>query len=326
MASDTEDIRESHYHPTDPGITWKKDSQIALDSDSTSGEVNLLSPNVIHLPRGGYRMFYSVLGSVQDYENSRGNIRSAFSKDGETWRKEPGVRMDVHESLATQRVLSPDVVQLLDGHFRMYYEAKPNGGPSCILSAISDNAIDFFPELGVRVGDNQNSYGAPRCVYVPTPTGSGLRRKPAFRLYFQRYSHPFQSGLEAGNHIQSAIADDGIDFDLEPGVRIKQETEDESYAASAPEVIRLRNGTWRMYFAGWRKRPLSSRIFTAVSRDGLTWEKDRVPCVDIGGEWDNAKISEPCIIDVGKKRYRMFYEACDRAGQWRIASATSVKG
>ncbi len=57
---------------------------------------------------------------------------------------------------------------------------------------------------------------------------------------------------------------------------------------------------------------------------GLQWLKDPEICLDNGGRWDTVKASEPCIIDLDDGRFRMFYEARDLEGQWRIASATSA--
>ncbi len=57
--------------------------------------------------------------------------------------------------------------------------------------------------------------------------------------------------------------------------------------------------------------------------DGLHRVKDDGICVDKGGRWDTNKAFEPCVIDLDDGRFRMFYEACDGEGRWRIASATS---
>ncbi|HCV25184.1 MAG TPA: hypothetical protein DGN59_17130, partial [Candidatus Latescibacteria bacterium] len=62
----------------------------------------------------------------------------------------------------------------------------------------------------------------------------------------------------------------------------------------------------------------------AFSQDGLKWTKNPGICIDNGGRWDAAKASEPCVIDLPDGRFRMFYEACDMEGRWRIASATAV--
>jgi len=121
----------------------------------------------------------------------------------------------------------------------------------------------------------------------------------------------------------SATSEDGLHFELESGVRIPQETRYEDYAVYAPEVIRLADGTYRMYYAAWTHDPMHGRIFTAVSVNGLHWAKDPEPCLDIGGPWDQTHASEPCVIDLDDGRFRLFYEACDANGRWRILSATS---
>ena len=120
-------------------------------------------------------------------------------------------------------------------------------------------------------------------------------------------------------------------FQLESGIRILQDRALESYAVYAPEVLRLGKGGFRMYYAGWTSAPevprgskYHGRIFSAFSKDGSQWVKDPEICIDNGGPWDAAKASEPCVIDLADGRFRMFYEACDLDGRWRIASATSV--
>jgi hypothetical protein len=80
--------------------------------------------------------------------------------------------------------------------------------------------------------------------------------------------------------------------------------------------------------------PNRSYILSAVSEDGLTWEKKTEPVVSPGqGVWDAAKCSEMCVIclprDEGQTpRYRIFYEASggmakDQRGVWHIASAVA---
>jgi hypothetical protein len=74
-------------------------------------------------------------------------------------------------------------------------------------------------------------------VYLPSE-GLAQRR----RLYFYCYTYPLVPGLESANHIVSATSDDGLDFKIEPGVRIRQETELEASSAYAPEVLLFGDG------------------------------------------------------------------------------------
>mgnify|MGYP002830454898 CR=1 FL=1 len=132
-----------------------------------------------------------------------------------------------------------------------------------------------------------------------------------------------QSGLDAQNHIISAISGDGLHFEIEPGIRMAQESEErESYAVYAPEVIRLANGTYRIYYSGWSDE-IRGGIFSASSPDGLNWAKDAGPLLDLDRPLDCRMVSEPCVIDLDDGRCRLYYEAEDRNGKRRILSAAS---
>lgn len=90
-----------------------------------------------------------------------------------------------------------------------------------------------------------------------------------------------------------------------------------------------------MFYAGWCAADhdaslvggskFHGRIFSATSDDGLEFVADGEACViDNGGRFDAAKASEPCVIELPDGTWKMFYEACDLKGQWRIASASSA--
>ena len=264
-----------HYQETDPGLEWGKDPEIALELDSPLDSLKILTPNVVKLPERGYRMYYTGYGPERSVESSSGYILSAYSVDANQWVKEEGARVDVHQPNASQRTLCPDVIPLPDGGWRMYFEARGAGKASHVLSAVSDDGLEWHPESGIRFGDGEWSYGSPRCLYFEE---SGRIR---FRLYCHHYSEPMISGLDAQNHIVSAVSDDGIHFEPEPGARIRQENDYEAYAVYAPEILRLGDGSYRMYYPGWSEEPMHGRIFSAVSQDGIEWVKDDGIRVDI---------------------------------------------
>ena len=134
---------------------------------------------------------------------------------------------------------------------------------------------------------------------------------------------PQATGIHTGNHVISAISEDGLHFVRESGVRIEQETEYEDFAVYAVEILRLGDGGYRMYYAGWSRDPVEGRIFSATSVDGLTWIKDDGICLDNGGHHQSEKVSEPCVVRLPDGRFRMFYEANDGGQEWRILSATA---
>ena len=320
-----------HYHEVDPGIHWVKDADVAIDSDGPLDANRTLTPNVVEMD-GGYRMYYHGFGPQSTNPASKGYILSAFSADAGQWEKEPGVRLDAGGEGAAHFIWSPEVIPLPDGGYRMYVEGRTeqagSGAKSAIISALSADGLVWQREPGVRLGCANTSYGAPRCLY--------LEDGPRYRLYASASPHsdiePYV-GAYNDHHIISAISDDGLDFEMESGIRIAQESVVESFSVYAPEVLRLGTGGYRMYYAGWVSAPevvagskFHGRIFSAFSQDGLAWTKDPGICLDNGGRWDAAKASEPCIIDLADGRFRLFYEACDYQGRWRIASATSDRG
>lgn len=309
-----------HHVPTDPGTRWVKDSGVRIDVPDDSGLWKALTPNVVAAP-GGFRMYYTLVGPGRDYGVTNGSIMSAFSVDGERWTAEPGVRLGPHGPHADLRVVCPDVIPLDEGGYRMYVEGQPGTGPAKIVSARSADGLDWEPEPGLRFGDDVRRYGSPRVLFTTDEPGAADR----YRLYSHSYTHPLRLGLDAGNHIISAVSADGLAFEREAGVRIAQESQLESFAVYAAEVLRLGTGVYRMYYAGWSEEPVRGRIFSALSPDGVTWEKDPAPNLEPGGPgaFDAEKCSEPCVIRLPDGRYRMYYEACDERQVWRILSATA---
>ena len=327
-------VKSVHYQRVDPGIKWVKDTDLVINSNGPLDAERTLTPNVVRTG-DGYRLYYHGFGPERPNPKSKGYILSAFSKDGNTWGKEPGIRIDAGGDGAEHYIWSPDVIPLADGGYRMYYEGKTEQADgkvkSAIVSALSTDGLLWEKEPGMRLVGENTSFLAPRCLYLDQESGNN---GPRYRLYASSYPYPDSAsapGVFNNRNIVSATSSDGLIFELEPGVRIPQDRAQESYAVYAPEVLRLATSGYRMYYAGWVFAPevaagskCHGRIFSAFSEDGLTWHKDPDICLDNGGRWDTTKASEPCVIDLDDGRFRMFYEACDKKGRWRIASATSL--
>ena len=161
----------------------------------------------------------------------------------------------------------------------------------------------------------------------------------------------------------SATTCDGLNFEFDPGFRLRDRQSDYDTAGiTAAEVLPPANGgSWTMFFSAWQDVPegaevpvhpsqdsatarsmsaeefasasiasdlagYRSRIFAATSRDGLRWE--RAGCVIEGrgnGQEgiDAVHAEDMSLLMIGAGRYRMYYAACDRSGNWRIASAVA---
>ena len=333
-----------HRLNVDPGVLWTKDVAVAIDAPPDvdpnprpeavwspkllrSGVCGAVSPRVLALPGGGYRMYYSQIlplpgnpAGANDYDHATTRILSAFSANGEAWIPEPGVRLSSESGGAGPfRVVSSEVVPVGNGALRMYFEccAGPQSTSNSIRSAISlDGGILWSLEPGERLATEGHNYSAPRIVFL---TGG------QFRLYC----------YDRGRGIISLISSDGgLTFRPEPGLRIAQDGIYDSLFAFAPEILSVGDTGYVMYYAGY-SRSNRADILRAVSDDGLHWRKEAQPVISPGpGGWDGAKCSEMCVIRLPAKagagpRYRMLYEACDgtakdERGVWRIASATSL--
>lgn len=332
--------------PTDPGLRWVQDPDIALDAPPDddiqplpeaqwpaqalrTGVCGSVAPRVIALPDGGYRMYYTqilprpgVPTGANDYGNATSRILSATSTDGAHWTPEPGVRLSSHEGGAGEfRVVCGDVVPLAeaDGRLRMYYECCPGtqADPNSIRSAISeDGGLVWTPEPGDRFSHKGRTYASARIVFLE----DGRQR-----LYCG----------ERKRGMISALSDDGgLTFREEPGLRIALGGPYDAQITFAPEIVRVDGVGYIMYYAAYGT---SNRayIFRAESEDGLSWRQRIEPIIaPTPGTWGAAKCSEMCILRLPYRagettRYRMVYEACDgqavdERGVWRIASATSM--
>jgi hypothetical protein len=330
-----------HTIPSDPGVLWASES-VAIDAppDSDSDPVSdaqwptqslrtgvcgAVAPRVIALRDGGYRMYYTQIlpragfaKGANDYSNATSRILSATSPDGATWIPEAGVRLSARHGGAGQfRVVSSEVVPRADSHggLRMYYECccGPQSKQNSIRSAVSDDGLHWTVEPQARLEFSGRNLTAPRILFLDDGR---------CRLFFS----------ERGTGIISAVSDDGgLTFSPEPGIRIAADRPFDRLTAFAPEILRLGTGGYRMYYAGYGHAKRAD-ILTAVSPDGLNWQKATRPVLSPGtSRWDTAKCSEMCVIRIPQnsatsEHFRMLHEACDgtaenRRGVWRIASA-----
>lgn len=334
-----------HRVSCDPGVNWEKETAWSVDAAPDDSEVpdpaaswpitaarsgiyGAVSPRVICLRDGSYRLYYTQIlpragypDGATDYDQATSRILSAFSRDGIHWTPESGVRLSAEAGGAGEyRVVSSEVVPIAhaNGSWRMYYECcrGPQSVKNTILSARSeDDGITWKLESGVRWGNAGSNFAAPRIQFL-----HGRR----MRLYC----------YERGKGIVSAVSvDGGLRFVEEPGLRIAQDGPWDSHAAFAPEVVQIGEGGFVMFYAGY-SAPNRCQILRATSEDGLNWQKETTPAISPNGSgWDAVKCSEMALIPLpdgsgNAPRFRMLYEACDgtatgERGVWRIASAST---
>lgn len=236
------------------GLTWVKDDKILADQASV--------PDVMLDKVGNIRVYY-----VDWYNGER--ISVALSHDGVNWiYKKVGIPMGW---------VDPDVVLLPDGRYRLYASYKPLNGPQdSILSAISNDGINFVQEEGVRY---QDTNGQVTDAHV-TKMGD------IWRMFVS----------DAYSFI-SAISSDGLNFTREQVL---------PFNGGDTSAIAVENG-YRLYFTVGGGT--SYNISCAFSADGQTWGS--AVQVLTGGppsSLDQKGVADPAVMRMPDGTYKMFYK------------------
>lgn len=336
---------------------WRKDPGARLQGSRDLDSSKLQAPCIVQIP-GGYRLFYTAVGPAKPFPQCQGYLLSAVSEDGLEFHTEPGIRLAPRPELPhmSLRVIAPTVVDCGDGRWRMYFESRgPATRPTVICSAVSSDMLHWDLEEGIRL-ENSGGVGGPR--YLQLPDGRG--RLYCFTSEYgpggfaggKRISTSVISAITSdGLHFE---------FERGYRLRDRQGEQD-SAGITAAEVIPPTTGSdaWTMVYSAWQDLPpgtapvlhpaydvnavdngqsvdfakasiacdmsgYRSRIFTAKSTDGLKW-KPAACAIDglgYGGEGlDAVHAEDMSLISIGDGQYRMYYAACDKDGNWRIASA-----
>jgi hypothetical protein len=248
------------------------------------------------LPDGSYRMYLP-------------GLVTRSSSDGLTWSAPQPLAL----SEAGEHLRNPAVVRHKDGAYVMIYEGvKDERLPSRITRfyrAVSSDGVAFAKTDGK---------GAQGAVLEPIDGDSLFLSAPdmlampdgSLRLYFNTAD---------GARVESAVSkDDGLTWTREGpvtiaglGARIK---------AADPDVLRLADGTFWMFFAAGDNGKPNPRIVSATSSDGRNFTLE-------GGERltpaDSATfLVDPEVVVLPSGEYRLYFaEAATGAGPFSIKSA-----
>ena len=339
---------------------WRKEAGARVEGSRPLDSAKLQAPCVVRNPSGGFRLFYTAVGPAKPYPSCQGYILSAVSEDGLVFRKEPGIRLAPQPALPynSLRVLAPTVSECSDGRWRMYFESRgPADQSTVVCSAVSADMLHWELEGGIRL-HSPGGVGGPR--YLPLRDGRGrlycinTEFGPGGRKGGQEISQSVVSAITAdGLHFE---------FEPGYRVQARQTAYD-TLGITAAEVIppEVARGKWTMVFSAWQDVPpgtlvpvhpssdanavesglsddfaaasiasdmagYRSRIFVAYSADGLVWERGE--CAIEGGGHDAEGLDavhaeDMSLIKISEGTYRMYYAACDKDGNWRIASAVT---
>lgn len=132
--------------------------------------------------------------------------------------------------------------------------------------------------------------------------------------------------------ILSAISSDGLNFEKESGARIMPEGEpgSEESMVSDPSVISLMEDGIRMYYKGadgpGGPGKAVHKIFSAVSTNGLDFEKESGVRIDSEKTSDNGWASVPGAVILPDEKVRIYYVSGATEAEGGITSAISDDG
>lgn len=250
---------------------------------------------------------------------------NAFASRPVSWRKLGLIIRPRPELWWMQtHAMIPTVEHISGSLFRVYFSGRDSLNRSHIGYAVLDIAKPH--ELLEVTSEPVLTLGALGCFddNGVTPSCVVNRGEEKFLYYIG-----WNSGTTVRMHLFGGLAisrDDGKTFERYSRAPIIERTRVDPYLNTAPFVL-YDDGIWRMYYVSgveWVHRDLPRyNIKYAESRDGLTWDRRGVVCIDFASPSENA-LARPCVRKNQSGAYEMWFS--HKGASYRVGYATSNDG
>lgn len=231
------------------GLNFQEHGQVVANGPLGSEQEMVTNPAVFQLKNGKYRIIYE--GSKN--QQSIRKLYSTVSDDGLKWTKEDGVRLEdstveSKKGINQETIFTsvPDIVRLDNDCLRVYYTVIDESR----IAESCDEGLSW-QKIGKIMFDNY-----PEVVQDPDIVRLDNGK---YKLFFST-----QDFERTRQWILSANSDNGINFKIDSGERINPSSG--SKRAVDPDIIKLADGTYRMYF-GESSTWDDFDIFSAISGD-----------------------------------------------------------
>lgn len=207
------------------GLNWTEESGVRIAEGAPGGGEEIVAdPTVIQLDDGSYRMYYSGKTGPGGPGTSINRIYSATSFDGLNWQKE-GLRVESVGTPDNGWASVPDIVRTFDGRYRLYYVGNANRYSDYMVSAISDDGLNFTRE-GIVAG-------------IPA-----MAHDPAVITFSNGTYWLFYSWT----YIYTAQSTDGRNFTPDYDAIVVPGGTYDPLMAIDPSVVLFADGTYRVYY------------------------------------------------------------------------------
>lgn len=225
-------------------------------------------PDVVRLADGSWRLYTGVEPEIQGTEFE---IYTATSDDGIDWM--------LQEEPVLTFATFPDAVVLPDGRVRLYYQSGIE-----IVSAISDDGVNFTTESGVRIApsglQDGDGVAAPTIVARPDSTYFMIYRASEASRYRAESINPTTTALV------SATSQDGLRWMVED-ILVDGRSEMFDGYVDGPELFYIGDELHLRFWSSgsFEDQEETSGQYDMVSQDGgETWSEPEMFSSILGGD------------------------------------------
>jgi hypothetical protein len=259
-------------------------------------------PDIVYFPAGWHGYKYWMAFTPYPFGNNRReNPSIVVSNDGTVWLVPPGLTNPLVPAPACDHNSDPDLVYHPETDELYLYYTEQQRSPYC--GALNDNHLRL---LKSRDGVH---WSRPQTVISWDLGKNPLYLSPG--VVYRGGS--FELWIAGAGGVVHATSSDGVNWSALEPVHIN----------ATPwhldvHYIEGRSPYWMLFVDS----PLAgSKLKLATSKDGLNWEVYPEPLLVPGLGWDDERIYRATFLYGDDGRFRVWYSARSRLGQWHVGYA-----
>jgi hypothetical protein len=201
-------------------------------------------PTIVQTEDGKFRMYYKIQSGPGGPGMAVHKIYSAVSNNGLDFREE-GLRIDSEKTGDRGWASVPDAIKLPDGRIRIYYVSDDPEAEGGLMSAVSEDGLNFVKEPGARMKGN---YVDPSLAVLPDGR---------YWLLVAHNCVPEKGPCTEKNGLYASTSADGLNYTTPKLVYAAENLFD-------PAVIEISENKYRIYYGEYGRPGEPSYIKSMV--------------------------------------------------------------